>query len=39
MLRGMVLVYLCKKIIDLHNGTISVSELGVGSSFKIIFDI
>ena len=29
-----------KKIIDLHNGTISVkSELGVGSSFKIIFDI
>ena len=29
-----------KKIIDLHNGTISVeSELGLGSSFKIIFDI
>ena len=29
-----------KKIIDLHNGTISVtSELGFGSSFKIIFDI
>ena len=29
-----------KKIIDLHNGTISVSsELGKGSEFKIIFKI